>query len=488
MGLVTDTKRLLENLPPDLRRALESAGSWLPRQLIYGSTFRSTRAHLIRSQWRSAEEHRAYQSGKLRQLVHYVYETVPYYRRVMDERGLRPEAFESLDDLRRLPFVDKATVRENLDEMVSSAVEESRRDLVSTGGTSGEPLKLWLGRGRSSVEWAFMTMQWSRIGYKLGDRRAILRGWAPPNAEKSLSEIHPLLDEVVLSTFHLTREQFPRYVDLIRRFGARFLQAYPSSAEMLCRYLRDAPDAEPLPLRGVLLSSESLYPDQRRLIEETTGARVFSYYGQSEKVLMGGECEESSDYHFFPDYGILEVVDQDGEPVGAGERGQIVGTSLVNWTTPLLRYRTDDLGTVADSPCSCGRHYPRLTEIEGRWHQEWIVGRQGQYFSITALNSHSLTFDTVERFQVRQERPGEAELLVVAGPGFTDRTADECAREYQERTGGEVEFRGRVVEDIPLTQRGKFKFVDQRLSIGREAIYQQDETDTQTRDTDGAPA
>jgi phenylacetate-CoA ligase len=174
--------------------------------------------------------------------------------------------------------------------------------------------------------------------------------------------------------------------------------------------------------------------------------------------------------------------------VGAGERGQIVGTSLVNWTTPLLRYRTDDLGTVADSPCSCGRHYPRLTEIEGRWHQEWIVGRQGQYFSITALNSHSLTFDTVERFQVRQERPGEAELLVVAGPGFTDRTADECAREYQERTGGEVEFRGRVVEDIPLTQRGKFKFVDQRLSIGREAIYQQDETDTQTRDTDGAPA
>ncbi len=464
MGLATEARRALEALPPGVREAVESWAAFVPRPLLYGRTFRATRALLERSEWLPADRITAEQDARLRDLVRYAYERVPYYRRIFDERGVRPEHIRGVGDLKLLPLLDREGLKRHEEELLARGVPARARNRVSTGGTTGTPLRLWIDRGRSAKEGAFMTFQWGRVGYRPGVTRAVLRGAEIRGGDPArIHEWHPLLDELVLSTFALSRRTLPRYLALLERYRPAFLHAYPSSAETLARLLDEVPSARRPRFRALLLGSENLYPAQRTMLEQAFGCPVFAWYGHSEKCLLGGGCERSSDYHLFPEYGVLEVVGDRGAPLPPGGTGPIVGTGFMNRAMPVLRYATDDRGTLAEGPCPCGRAYPRLVSIEGRWTGEMLIGAGGQAFSFTALNTHSAVFDSVVRFRIRQERPGEATVLVVAGPGFGEADRAGIEAEYGRRAADTVRFTVRMVDDLPLTERGKFKFVEQLI-------------------------
>lgn len=467
MGLVTELRRAFDALPPQARQLAGALGAWIPRPVLYGSAFRRTRSLIAATERLPAGEMEAWRDARLRALVAYAHQRVPYYRRVMDERGVRPEHVRGAADLPLLPLLDKEKVRAHADELLARGVPAAARDRVSTGGTSGAPLRLWIDRDRSSTEWAFMTWQWQAVGFQLGDRRAVLRSHVLRGAAGGrIHEWHPLLDELALSTFHLTRETLPRYLDVVARYRPEFLHAYPSAAERLARLLEDVPAGRRPRFRALLMGSENFYPAQRELVERSFGCRALAWYGHSEKCLLGGGCEVSDDYHFFPQYGVLEVVDEAGRPVGPGGTGTLVGTSFLNRVMPFLRYATDDLGVWAEGPCGCGRAYPRLSRVEGRWQGERLYGTGGRVFTMTALNTHGDAFERVQRFRLRQERVGEVTVLVVPEPGFGPADAARIADEYGGRCGHSIRFTVEVVDDLPLTGRGKFTFVDQRLEGG----------------------
>ncbi len=464
MGVATEARRVLEALPAPAREAIESTVAFVPRPWLYGRTFRATRSLLARTERMPLEELRAWQDGRVRELVQWAHARVPYYREVFRERGLEPGDIRGAADLKLLPLLTKEILRERAQDLLAEGVPASAREQVSTGGTSGEPLKFLIDRGRSSQEWAFMTWHWGRVGYRPGSRRAVLRGVVVgEGGDDRIHAYRPLLDELVLSTFRLSATTLPRYLEQIERYRPPFLHAYPSAAEHFARLLRDVPMAKRPSFRAVLLGSENVYPAQRALLAETFGAKVFAWYGHSEKCLLGGGCERNDDYHIYPEYGVLEVVDDAGNAVAPGGSGTIVGTGFLNRVMPFLRYATDDVATLVDGPCECGRPYPRVRDIEGRWHGERVFGDRGIVFSMTALNTHSPAFDRVMRFRIRQERVGEAIVLVVPGPGFNDGDARTIEREYGLRAADAVRFRVEIVDELPLTGRGKFKFVEQRI-------------------------
>jgi len=467
MGVATEAKRVLESLPAPAREALEQAVSFVPRPWLYGGTFRATRALLARTESMPVDQLAAWQDERVRQLVGWAHARVPYWRRVMKERGLEPADIRGASDLRLLPFLTKETLREHAAELLAEGVPDAKKEQVSTGGTSGEPLRFMIDRDRSAKEWAYMTWQWGRVGYRPGMRRAVLRGMLVQ--EDRLHEWHPLLDELVLSTFRLSAATLPEYLRQIERYRPDFLHAYPSSAEHLARLLRDVPRAKRPKFRALLLGSENVYPAQRELLEEAFGCRAYAWYGHSEKCLLGGGCEESDDYHIYPEYGVLEVIDDAGERVAPGGTGTLVGTGFMNRAMPFLRYMTDDRATLVAEPCACGRAYPRLRGIEGRWHGERLFGDGGRVFSMTALNTHSAVFDRVARFRIRQERAGEATVFVVPGAGYGEADRRAVKNEYDMRAGGTVRFTVVEVDELPLTGRGKFKFIEQLIPEGPEA-------------------
>jgi len=472
MSLATEARRVLETLPPGVRETLESAVAFVPRPLLYGARFRAVRAEIAREDLLPAEQLRAAQDARVRDLVAWCYERVPYYRRVMDERGVKPEHVRGARDLPLLPLLDRATALAHIDELLARGVPAREREIVSTSGTSGAPMRLWIERARSSTEWAYMTAQWGRVGYRPGDRRVVLRATEVKGAAQGrLHEFHPLLDELILSTFHLTAETLPRFLARIEAFGPAFFHAYPSSAEALAALVMELPAERRPRFRALLVGSENLYPAQRARLEAAFGCPVFAWYGHSEKCLLGGGCERSRDYHMFPGYGVVELVEENGEPVGPGGEGTIVGTGFMNRVMPFLRYATDDRGTwAADSgplgvgaACACGRAHPRLAMIEGHRTGERLFGAGGETVTMTALTTHADLFEHVRRYRFRQDTPGAATILVVPGPGFHSEEGASVAREFGRHTGDVIRFTIELVDDLPLTTRGKFKFVEQLI-------------------------
>jgi len=359
-------------------------------------------------------------------------------------------------------------------------VPAAAREIVKTTGTTGEPLRLWIDRGRSAREWAFMTWQWGRVGYRPGARRAVLRSThVRDQARGRLHEWHPLLDELILSTHRLSATTLPHYVDLLTRYRPEFLHAYPSSAETLGRLLGAVPASRRPRFRAVLVGSENLYPSQRAWLERTFGCPVLAWYGHTEKCLIGAGCDRSNDYHMIPEYGVLEVLDERGNAVDPGKSGTIVGTGFLNRAMPFLRYVTDDRGTVAPdsavqpgearSACACGCAYPRLTAIEGRWLGDRLFGVHGEVFAMTAIDSHSSAFDRVARYRVRQERAGEASVLVVPGPGFAAEECGSIAAVFDKSAAGAIRFHVEIVPELPLSGRAKFMLVEQLIP---EAVQQ----------------
>lgn len=421
-----------------------------------GSTYHRTRALLEESQHWSEDRHLSYQMDRLRTMLSHCATHVPYYRELFSRIGFNPVSVESLDDLSCLPTLHKETVRENLHLLRAENVPDSDVQYFTTGGTSGRPLGFFNNRGSGERECAFMHAQWARVGFTPADHRALLRGRAITNRRHWTYD--PQLRAYCFSNFHMTPENVAEYDRVIRSKSLKYLHSYPSAIIDFARRLAEI-GREPPHFNAIFASSENLYAGQREFAEAFYSCRLFSWYGHSENLILAGECECSTAYHIFPEYGLAEIVAADGTPTPPGQRGELVGTTLDNFAMPLVRYRTGDFAAPMPNRCDCGRPYSLLADVEGRWLQEMLVGRDDNLISVTALNLHTNEFDHVEQLQFRQSLPGRVDICVKPHASFSVADERRILLALRAKMGDTMDIALVVVEDIPLTTSGKFRFV-----------------------------
>jgi phenylacetate-CoA ligase len=442
----------------------------------YG-TFRSKYTLLQKSQWWSKEQSEEYQLRQLHQLLTHAYDNVPYYSNVFRERGLTPRDIRDFDDLEKLPFLTKEIIRDNVEALKARNVAQDRFEYVTTGGTTGRPLGFYYEKGTSRAkEWAFMRTLWGRVGYKFTDKLVVLRSNVVKTAERGIYWESALLGRWLnLSSYHMNEATLPTYIARIRAFRPKFLWAFPSVVTILASFMKRH-DVEPFStVKAILCGSEAVYPWQRGLLENAFQCRVFSWYGHSEMGALAGECEKSSQYHLFPEYGITELLSTKGTVVrGANEQAEIVTTGFNNLAFPLIRYRTGDFGAYTEDGCACHRNYRRLHSVEGRWLQELIIGQHGRIFPVTALNMHSDVYDNVEQFQFYQDREGELILNIVRGTNYTEADSQRICEELLKKLGSDTRLDLEFVDHISRTKAGKFKFVVQKLPVDELIGYRRE--------------
>jgi phenylacetate-CoA ligase len=355
-------------------------------------------------------------------------------------------------------------------DMCTRSVKTVDVDFTSTGGTSGIPVSFYINAERSFIEYAYLTKSWERVGYKLGMPMAVLRGRVVhPDRNGLRHEYDHLLRHHYYSNFHMSDDNIARYLEHIATIGPCFLHVYPSSISSLARYIRRNNMQSPKNIRGIIAESEIVYPRQRQMIEEVFGCRCFSCYGQTEKLVLASECEQSNDYHIWPTYGFFELLDKDGNPVTKpGQRGEIVGTGFINTVMPFIRYRTGDWATYVSDRCeACGREHVIIRDIQGHRTQEVLVAADGSEISWTALNMHDDTFSGVRQFQFMQEEPGRAVLRVVPVEGFGEKEIGRIHQNLGKKLENQLTFTVELVDSIALSARGKAIYVDQRISPDR---------------------
>ena len=401
-----------------------------------------------------------HQTRQLQRVAFHAYSRMPAYRQRFEAAGMRPEDIQVLDHIKRLPFVTKADMRDRIDEF-SSKSENSK--YVTTGGSSGIPFGFYRDELAFSRELASKAHQYHRIGWREGDRQLVLRGL--PIETPDHVEYVEGFEELRCSSYFLTTAQMDLYYRRALEYQPRWLRCYPSAGYIFARFLHERGLSIPS-IEGVLCASENLYDFQKELLRQVFGSKVFSHYGHYELAVLAGYCEHEADYHVLPQYGIAELIDADGQPVTSpGSIGEIVGTSFLMYSTPFIRYRTGDLAVLKGFQCdSCKRPYQIWKRVEGRL-QEFIVTGSGRMISMTAINMHDDTFDDVAQFQFHQSVPGKIVLRYIPKLSNKPVQLSKLRSRLLEKLGADVELKFEAVSEIPLTGRGKHRFLIQEIKL-----------------------
>jgi len=416
--------------------------------------------------WWSAERVRRLQQRRLRSIVRHAYDTVSFYRRAMDERGLRPEDFTDVSDLARLPLVDDLDVRKNLDDLVSSAYRDRSLQAVRTGGAYTRVRKL--------IYWDDATFL-SKIAYAERDRAVLTalagRNWGQvqlfllPDESVSL-QLRRFWDERLLVPRRLAQrhylaseEPFEKAAQLLNDLRPGVVFTYGSYTDEFFRYAADR-GIEIAPPRVWMYGGDMLSDYGRELAEKRFGCPVYSTYQMVETGKVGFQCERREGFHLNVDRCPVRVIDEDGRTLPPGQRGEIVVSNLVNRATVLLNYRTGDLGTLSDEPCPCGRSLPILERLEGKIN-DVIRTPDGRCLVTGAIELlfHDELEDTLQG-QMTQRADGGVVWRIVP---LTSIDRDALRRRLTDKTTGmlgpDVPVAVEFVDKIPHTRTGKFRRV-----------------------------
>jgi phenylacetate-CoA ligase len=415
---------------------------------------------LERTESWSSEEVAAYQLSELKRVVRHAYEHTKAYREMYDCVGITPDSIQTLEDVAKLPIVDKEAIQERLEDFSAPA---RNRSYVTTGGSTGIPFGFYRDKRSFSKELASKAHQYHRIGWKEGDRQLVFRGLAIKT--KSRMQFYPKFNELRCSSYYLVPEWMEAYRKRAWEYRPEWLRCYPSSGYIFARFLKETGRTFP-PIKGILCASENLYDFQKETLREVFNARVFSHYGHYEMAALAGFCEYEDTYHVLPQYGYAELMGPNGRAVNEpGQRGEIVATSFIMEATPFVRYRTRDFATLKSWGCpSCGRPYIIWERIDGRL-QEFIVTSTGRLISMTAINMHDNIFDHIRQFQFFQEERGKVTFKFIPKETCSSEVVADMRRRLLLKLGEDVSLEMEKVPEIPLTPRGKHRFLIQRLSL-----------------------
>ena len=407
----------------------------------------------------------AHELAEIQRMTQYAYDATPGYRKAFVDAGVAPSQINSLDDFRSIPFLTKETIRDDLE---SYSVDVAGRFYITTGGSTGVPTGMYRDPLSFARELASKAHQYHRIGWREGDRQIVFRGLqidTPGHVEFAAD-----FNELRCSTYEFGTEQMEVYRERAFEYEPDWIRCYPSSGYVFARYLKDAGKDFP-PVKGILCSSEQLYPFQKDLFRDVFGdqARIFAHYGHYEMAALAGFCEYTDDYHVLPQYGFVELVDQNGDHVTRpGEVGEIVATSFIMHATPFIRYRTEDLAVFKGWGCeACGRPYQIWERIEGRL-QELIRTRSGRLVSTSMLNMHDDTYDRMKQFQFHQSSSGTVTFRYVPRDGLNGTVDDSVRERLLAKLGNDVDLVMERVTEIPLTKRGKHRLLIQELDLAED--------------------
>jgi phenylacetate-CoA ligase len=386
--------RIAKKLPASIKGTLKAAYGAIPPRFRLGRAFWETYRFLEESQWWDTGRLQEHQMRELERLLRHCYENVPYYRRLFDERGLKPTHIQTPADLQKLPYLHKSQIRKEPRAFLAANRRPARLTQRYTTGTTGQPLQFYIDHDELEREWAFVFHQWRRVGYTPGDARAEIRGQHIEGPKPYVWD--PVLRVLRLSPLIQTKEAVQLYLDTIRSYGIRFLYGYPSALTHLASSIERHELRVDLALSAVLFASENLYPWQTRLVEEVFGCRSYNFYGLAEHAVIAGQCEASESLHCLPQYGVAEI-----DP----ETREIVGTGFLNYAHPFIRYKTGDItGQPITEGCrKCGRQYfPVIGGVEGRV-QDFVVTPDGLSIGCCVLTFPFRESRTISRVQIEQE-------------------------------------------------------------------------------------
>ncbi len=320
------------------------------------------------------EKIKVLQSEKLVKQVKHVYEHVPYYRDLMDKKGVRPEDIRGVDDLHKLPFISKSDLRETYPYgMLAVPLADCVR-IQSTSGTTGKRVIAYYTQHDIDLWEDCCARAIVAAGGTRDDVVQVCYGYGLFTGGPGLNGGSHKVGSLTLP---MSSGNTDRQIQFMMDLKSTILCCTPSYAAYIGETLKEQGyKPEDNHLKAGIFGAEPWTEEMRRDIEKSLGIKAYDIYGLTETSGPGVsfECEEQHGMHVNEDHFIAEIIDPEtGEVLPEGERGELVFTSLDKEAFPLLRYRTRDICVLSRKKCSCGRTFVRMAKPMGRSDDMLII-------------------------------------------------------------------------------------------------------------------
>ena len=369
----------------------------------------------------------------LKKHIHHAYANSPYYKTSFDAAGVHPDDVKSLADIRRFPFIEKKVLRERQEALppFGDLVAVPERDIVyisASSGSTGVPTASPF-TAQDFDDWMdYEARQFWSSGLRPEDRYC-------HSLNFSLFVGGPCVlgaQKLGALSIHAGTVPSERLLAIAKQFQATAIWTTPSYAWYLGETaVKEGIDPEKdLAIKRIFVAGEpgGSIPETRQRIEALWGAKVYDYYGLSDIFgSCAGMCEEQHGLHWAEDHILVEVLDPETqEPVAEGERGELVLTTLKKAARPMIRFRTGDIVSFTNEPCTCGRTSQRMLGTHGRLDDMLIIKGVNIFPSdieAIARKDHDLTGE----YKLIVERDNHLDILTVE----IERAAPDASRDAE---------------------------------------------------------
>lgn len=412
---------------------------------------------LLESQWYSQEGIDNLVNEKFINTLRYAINHVPYYKNLVKDGIIDFNLIKDSSDINKLPILSKELLRENTNLFISDEFEENELIKINTSGTTGKTLRIYVDKNSRRYSYAFYTRLkiWAGINAKSKSITFAGRTIVSPDSNKPpFWRTNPAWNNYLFSSYHLSPDNMRHYVAKIKRIQPYYIDSYPSSIYAIAKYMIDN-NINGIHPKAIITSSETLLDSQRNVIEEVFKCPIFDQYGCAEQVVFISQCEKGT-YHINPEYGIVELLKDDGTPASPGEQGRLICTGFTNRAMPLFRYDIGDTAVLSEKKCNCGRNYPVIEKIIGRT-DDILIMKDGR--RVGRLDPVFKGLISIKEAQIIQEDYDNVTLKIVPGKNYNENDARVVISELKKRLGNEVNIRVEIASEIKRTSSGKYRAV-----------------------------
>jgi phenylacetate-CoA ligase len=414
---------------------------------------------LKRDQWKSLKYLKDEQLRRLRAIVKYAYDYVPYYHRLFASAKIKPEDIRTFDDLLKIPLTDKQMIQKNYDDMFPLGVDVSKFASSFTSGSTGIPLKIVFDNSARSYMAALTQYIFSECGVRPHDKFVTIWGraqsivWSRPYV-RFLRGINEIL---VPAFFEETK-----LVNVLRCINPDVLCTFPSILSLLAN--SDVSEIRP---RLIFTQGETVTQDYRDTVKKAFNRELLDTYGSVEFEFLAFECNTHRGLHMITDGAYIEFIDENGECVAPREEGEIIVTGLYNRVMPLIRYRIGDAGIPTNEKCPCGRSWPLIKSILGRMNDYLILpsGRKISFWNLYyphLYNELKKNEFFLTQYQIIQDRKDRIIFKLIKGREFDLKIAENIKTNLEAYFAAHQEDMKVImqfVDEIPQERTGKRRWL-----------------------------
>lgn len=407
------------------------------------------------SQWWSREKLLTYQSDKLNKLLQISVKEVPFYRNLYNQHAVDVSEVKTIDDLYRLPIVSKKELKACYPEGCTRKTNWPVKEYF-TSGSSGNPFAVMVDNQTMSQARALMLLRANYSGWQQGDAvfqtgMSLQRG-----VVKKIKDV--VFNTYYASAFDLSDSRLDSYLQVIEQKKIRYLMGYPGSIFALAN--RAWQISCNLKMSGVVTWGDNLYEHFRKSIEQQFQCRVTDTYGCGEGIQVAAQCPDGyNNYHIFMPHVIVEIVDDNGQPIPRGELGNILLTRLEPGTMPLIRYKVGDVGRMSvEKACACGRGFDILEKIVGR-DSDIIHTPNGNKLIVHFFTGIFEYYPQITKFRVYQNKVDELDIQIIFQSDASQSVLENIRNEILKKGDKDLKIKFNLVDEIADGKNGKRRFV-----------------------------